>query len=154
MFFCFCNDKAEQLLTHYISSGCHPGRDRMVVGFTTTFEISGYYHQSCGFEPRSGEVCSIQHYVIMFVSDWGQFFIRHSPLFIYLNQIGGVMASVLTSGAVDRGVKRRSGQTKDFNIGICCFSANNTPLGRQGKDWFARYQDNVSDVCCFSELIL
>jgi hypothetical protein len=35
----------------------------IVVGFTTTFAIS------CEFEPLSGEVYPIQHYVIKFVSD-------------------------------------------------------------------------------------
>ena len=39
------------------------GRDRMVVGFTTTFAISAYHNSSCEFEPYSGEVYSIQHYV-------------------------------------------------------------------------------------------
>jgi uncharacterized membrane protein len=29
------------------------GRDRMVVGFTTTYAISAYHHWSCEFEPRS-----------------------------------------------------------------------------------------------------
>ena len=29
------------------------GRDRMVVGFTTTCAISAYYHYSCDSEPRS-----------------------------------------------------------------------------------------------------
>jgi hypothetical protein len=33
--------------------GCR-GRDRLVVGFTTTCAISAYHHQSCEFEPRSG----------------------------------------------------------------------------------------------------
>jgi hypothetical protein len=32
------------------------------------------------------------------------------------------MVSVLTSGVVERGFEQRSGQTKDFKIGICCFS--------------------------------
>jgi hypothetical protein len=39
----------------------------------------------------------------MFVSDLRQFFIAPSPLFIYMNSMGGVMVSVLTSGALDRG---------------------------------------------------
>jgi hypothetical protein len=38
------------------------------------------------------------------------------------NRIGGVMVSVLSSIVVDRGCEHRSGQTKDYNIGICCFS--------------------------------
>jgi hypothetical protein len=29
------------------------GRDRIVVGFTTTCAISAYHHKSCEFEPRS-----------------------------------------------------------------------------------------------------
>jgi hypothetical protein len=35
------------------------------------------------------------------------------------NCIGGVMVSMLASGAVDRWFKLRSGQTKDYKIGIC-----------------------------------
>ena len=33
------------------------------------------------------------------------------------------MVSVLDSSAVDRGFEPLSGQTKNFEIGICCFSA-------------------------------
>ena len=35
-----------------------------------------------------------------------------------MNRIGGIIVSVLASSVVDRG----SGQTKDYEIGICCFS--------------------------------
>ena len=45
------------------------GLYRMVVGFTTTYVISAYRFE---FEPRSGEVYLIQHYVIKFVSDLQQ----------------------------------------------------------------------------------
>jgi len=38
------------------------GRDRMVVGFTTTYAISAYHHWCCEFESRSGR--GVQHYVI------------------------------------------------------------------------------------------
>jgi hypothetical protein len=34
----------------------------------------------------------------------------------------GVMVSVLALSAVDHGFEPRSGQTKDYKIGICCFS--------------------------------
>ena len=51
--------------------------------------------------------------------------------------IGGVMISVLPSSMVDRG----SGQTKDYKIGICCFSAKPAELRRKSKDWLARNQD-------------
>jgi hypothetical protein len=53
------------------------------------------------------------------------------------------MVSVLASSAVDRGFKPRSGQTKDYKIGICCFSANHAALRRKSKDWLAQNQDNA-----------
>ena len=37
-----------------ITSRGRRGRDRMVVGFATTYAISAYHHQRCEFEPRSG----------------------------------------------------------------------------------------------------
>ena len=64
----------------------HRERDHMVVGFIT---IYAYQHQRCEFESRSGEVCSIQHYIIKFVSDLRQvggflwFPVKHhTPLFL------------------------------------------------------------------------
>ena len=63
--------------------------------------------------------------------------LSHSP-------IDGVIVSVLSSTAVDRGFERRTGQTKDCKIGFCCFSAKHTALRRKSKDWLARNQNNVS----------
>jgi hypothetical protein len=54
------------------------------------------------------------------------------------------MVSMLYSSAVDRGFESRSGQTKDYIIGICCFSAKHAALRRKSKDWLAWNQDNVS----------
>ena len=75
--------------------------------------------------------------------------------------IGGEMVSVFASSAVDRGFESRSGHTKDYEIGIHCFSANHTASMRKRKCWLARYQYNVSEwddiftcECCFSELAL
>ena len=48
----------------------HRGRDHMVIGFTTTYVISAYHHNSCEFDSARGEVYSIQHHVIKFVSDF------------------------------------------------------------------------------------
>jgi hypothetical protein len=45
--------------------------------------------------------------------------------------IGGVMVGVLASNAVDRGFEPRSGQTKDYKIGIYCFSAKYAALRRK-----------------------
>ena len=55
------------------------------------------------------------------------------------------MVSVLASCAVDRGFEPQSGQTKDYIIGICCFSAKHAALRRKSKDWSAGNQDNVSE---------
>jgi hypothetical protein len=62
------------------------------------------------------------------------------------NRISGIMVSLLTSSVVDREFEHRSGKTKDYKIGICCFSAKHTALRRKSKDWFARNQNNVSRV--------
>jgi hypothetical protein len=61
------------------------------------------------------------------------------------NHINGVMISVLASNVVDCGFDPRSGQTKDYNIGICCFSTKHATLRRKSKDWLTRNQDNVSE---------
>ena len=61
------------------------------------------------------------------------------------NRIGGVMVSVLVSSVVDRGFEPRSGQTKDYKIGIRCFSANHAGLKRKSRDWLACNHDNVSE---------
>jgi hypothetical protein len=42
--------------------------------------------------------------------------------------------------------ERRSGQTKDYKIGICCFSAKHAALRRKSKDGLARNQNNVSEL--------
>ena len=54
------------------------------------------------------------------------------------------MVSVFASSVVDRGLEPRwSGQTKDYKIGICCFSAKHAALRSKSKDWWAR--NNVSE---------
>jgi hypothetical protein len=55
------------------------------------------------------------------------------------------MVSVLTSSVVDRGFEPWSGQTKNYKIGICYFSAKHAALRRKSKNWLARNQYNVSE---------
>ena len=55
------------------------------------------------------------------------------------------MVNVLASSAVDYGFEPRSGQTKNYEIGICCFSAKHAASRRKSKDWLARNQDNMSE---------
>ena len=71
------------------------------------------------------------------------------------------MVSMLASSAVDRGFEPQSGQTKDYEIGICYFSAKHAALRRKSKDRLAQNQNNVSEwatcpsaFCCFSQLAL
>ena len=46
---------------------------------------------------------------------------------------------------VDHGFELRSGETKDYKIGICCFPTKHVTLRRKSKDWLAKNQDNVSE---------
>ena len=55
------------------------------------------------------------------------------------------MVSVLALSVVDRGFKTRSGQAKDYKIGMCCFSATHATLRRKNKDRLARNHNNVSE---------
>ena len=55
------------------------------------------------------------------------------------------MVKVFSSSVVDHGFKSGSGQTKDYEIGICCFSAMHAALRRKRKDWLVRNYDNVSE---------
>ena len=55
------------------------------------------------------------------------------------------MVSVLASSAVDRGFESHSGHTKDYKIGICCFSAKHKALRRKSTDWLARNENNVPE---------
>ena len=44
------------------------------------------------------------------------------------------MVNVLASSAVDRGFGLWSGQTKEYKIGICCFSAKHAALKTKSTD--------------------
>jgi len=60
-------------------------------------------------------------------------FLKH----IFFKRIKGivdVLVSVLGSSVVDRGVKPRSVQTKNYNIDICCFSAKYAGLKGKSED--------------------
>ena len=66
---------------------------------------------------------------------------------------------MLALSAVDCGFERRSGKTKDYEIGICCLSAKHK--GERAKtDWVEirimclNGATCLSVDCCFSELAL
>ena len=64
------------------------------------------------------------------------------------------MVSVLAPSTVYCGYELRSCQTKEYKIGICCFSAKNAALRRKSKDWLARNQNNVSEWSDISTQLL
>ena len=72
-------------------------------------------------------------------------FISVTELHFRLNRIGGVMVSVIASSVVDRGFTARSGQTKDYEIGMYCFSAKHATLRSKSKERLARNQNDVSE---------
>jgi hypothetical protein len=66
-------------------------------------------------------------------------------LYGWMTCIGGIMVSVLALNVVDRGLELWSGQSKDYKIGICYFSAKHAALRSKSKDRLAQNQDNVSE---------
>ena len=61
------------------------------------------------------------------------------------------MVGLLAPSVIDRGAQSvidrvfEPDQTKDYNIGICCFFAKHTTLRTKSKDWLAWNQDNLSE---------
>jgi hypothetical protein len=55
------------------------------------------------------------------------------------------MLSVLPQSAVDRGFDPDLGQTRDYEIDICCFSAKHPALRSKRHDWLVWNQKNVSE---------
>ena len=70
---------------------------------------------------------------------------RYITCFKEKNHIGDVIVIVVALCEVDRGFEFQSGQTIDYTIGICCFSAKRAALRSKNKGWFARNQNNVSE---------
>ena len=67
------------------------------------------------------------------------------------------MVSVLASSVVDHGFERWSDQTKDFKIGICCYSAKHAALRRKGIRIRIMCPSGATCLpadCSFSELAL
>jgi hypothetical protein len=64
------------------------------------------------------------------------------------------------SSAIDCGFESRSGQTKDYEIGMCCFSAKHALRRKSKTSWLgirimcSSGAPCLSADCCFSELAL
>jgi hypothetical protein len=55
----------------------------------------------------------------------------------------------MKSLVVDRGFELLLGQTKDYKIGVCCFSAKHAPIRSKINDLFAQNQNNVFEWSLF-----
>ena len=56
------------------------------------------------------------------------------------------MVRMLASSVVDHGFRPLSGQTKDYKIGVCCFSAKHAAIRRKSKNLVAQNQVNVFEL--------
>jgi hypothetical protein len=98
--------------THSFCSGGCRGRDRMIVGFTTSCAISVYHLLSCEFEPRSWRSVLGTTLCDKFVSD-----LRH---------VGGFLSGFLhwyNWNIVESGVKHHKPKPNYF-ISVLNFSKN------------------------------
>jgi hypothetical protein len=59
---------------------------------------------------------------------------KSMAIVIKQNRIDSVMVGMLATSAVGRGFDPQSDQTKNYEIGICCFSAKYTALRSTSKD--------------------
>ena len=65
------------------------------------------------------------------------------------------MVSVPASSVLDRRFESRSGQTKDYEIGICCFSAKHASLRRKRKTgWLGIRIMCPSGATCLSRSVV
>jgi hypothetical protein len=80
---------------------------------------------------------------------------------LFFLRFTALITPLLALSVVDHGFEPRSGLTKNYKIGMCCFSAKHAALRRKSKHWLAQNQDIklcpsgatvLSAICCFSEL--
>jgi hypothetical protein len=76
--------------------------------------------------------------MLIYLLEYANNLMSSSASFRKTTLIDGIMASVIAASAVDRGFESRSGQTKHYKIGSCCFLAKHVALRRKSKDWFTR----------------
>ena len=98
--------------------------------FTMNVCLNPYIHLS-----SKGMINIVHLFESMYLPTFGCFIANSCKISYFIqSRISGVMISVLASSAVDRGFEPRSGQTKDYKIGICYFFANHPALRRKNKD--------------------
>jgi hypothetical protein len=111
-FFYFVSEQSNSLfvLKTLINKYIHKNKRKLFVCFVDLQKAFDSVWLSCFY------VCLL----FLFIEVWTSPLITRVSLLVF-NHIGGVMVSVLTSNAVDRGFEPQSGQTKDYKIDICGF---------------------------------
>ena len=64
---------------------------------------------------------------------------------IKFDRIGGVMVSVVTPSAVDRGLEPQSDQSTEYKLVCVASPLKHAALMSKSKDWLARNQNTVSE---------
>jgi hypothetical protein len=149
-----------------VGSSC---RDRMVVGFTTTYAISAYYHWCCEFKSRSGRGVQLYSLYAKFCQ-WlatGRWFSPGPPVSSINKTERHDIAEILLKVTLNTIKKRRFwsmsctevvldifmiirsdllwGQAKDYITCICCFSTKIPALSQeQQQDRLALNQYSVT----------
>ena len=101
---------------------------------------------TCNYQFQTLQLFLIWSYApVDFSQKQGHTFHMDTFFYFLFNRIGGVIVSVLTSSAGDGWFDPWTGQTKDYKIGIWCFSAKHAELRSKSKDWLGQNQNNVSE---------
>ena len=66
----------------------------------------------------------------------------------------GVSRQCTRLESVDHEFMPQFGQTKDYEIDVCCFSAKHTALRNKSKDCLAENQNNVSEWSVYMQTVV
>jgi hypothetical protein len=105
---------------------------------------NNHFQHNITYQDQLQVVFYVSHskqYVLIYILTYGQvvYLIYPTQLYTWYYHIGGVMVRAWPR------VRFIAGQTIDYKIGICCFSAKHAALRRRSNDWLARKQD-VSEL--------
>ena len=100
--------------------------------------------------------CTVYCQLLLFIIPSYFIYVCNYTMPFYHNRINSVMVSRLASSAVYRGIEPRSGQTKYYAIGICCFISKHAALRRKNRECVMCPSGTKSIFadCCFSGLAL
>ena len=102
----------------------------------------------------NNETMDVSCYVCVRIHTWSWFFAaliiskkQYMPRQIHLEFCSYISYNMCATSTC---LEPHRCQTKDYKIGICCFSAKHAALRRKSKDWLAQNQNNVSEWSAMS----